>query len=146
MLEQYRDLHKEIIALDQRIKKLNIQKRARVADTVTGSSPEPPYASHIIPISGYNDGRKTAKRIMQLEAIRENRMARLLDLEVTIEEYIDSLNDSQLRLIIGYRYIDGYAWRKVARLIGHPNFDEQYPRRIVDRYFKRCTTCTKNSC
>lgn len=144
-LEQYRDLKREISALEERINRLEGQKSERVADTVIGSTPTR-FDPHVIQIAGYPDGGKLQRQIMKLEAIRENRIIKLLNLETEIEEYIDAVEESHIRLIIGWRYIDGWGWRKIARKMGHPKCDEQYPRRIIKRYFEKCTIYTEKGC
>ena len=52
-----------------------------------------------------------------------------------IEKYIETLDDSQLRLILRLRYIKFYKWSKIARIIGANN--ESTPRMIVERFFEQ---------
>ena len=70
---------------------------------------------------------------------REERlMRRLTELESErdeIDDFIDSLQDSQLRQIIHYRYIRGCSWTKVAQMIGGGNTDSAVKMRVI-RHFK----------
>lgn len=52
-----------------------------------------------------------------------------------LEKYINNIKDCQMRLIIGFRYIDGLAWQQVAYKIGE--YDEQYPRRKHNKFISR---------
>ena len=50
-------------------------------------------------------------------------------------DFIDDIEDSQMRQIMTCRYIDGHPWRIVAAYIGER--DEQYPRRLHNRYLRK---------
>jgi len=65
--------------------------------------------------------------------IRENydRCARLLG---DMQEYINSIDDSETRRIFTLHYINGWSWQKVA--FGVNGYDESYPRKKHDRYLK----------
>ena len=144
-LNQYRQIKREIKDLEQKIKELNAKKATIVSDTVIGSATEYPHVSHIISIAGYRGDRKLISKTQRLDAMRRNRLAKLLAIELEIEEYMDSITDSLLRRIITHRFIDGHSWRKVAHMIGHRTTDEQYPRRVIERHFESCTNCTKKT-
>ena len=44
-----------------------------------------------------------------------------------LNRYINGIEDSQMRLILSLRYINGLSWQQIAFSIGE--YDEQYPRR-----------------
>ena len=44
-----------------------------------------------------------------------------------LNRYINGIEDSQMRLILSLRYINGLSWQQIAFSIG--GYDEQYPRR-----------------
>lgn len=50
-----------------------------------------------------------------------------------IEKYIQNINDSYVRLIIKYKYIDCHSWARVAALIGGGNTKDSV-RMAVKRY------------
>ena len=53
-----------------------------------------------------------------------------------IEKYIQGINDSYIRLIIKYKYIDCYSWAHVADLIGGGNTKDSV-RMAVKRYLSQ---------
>ena len=50
-------------------------------------------------------------------------------------EFIDSVEDSLMRQILSFRYINGLPWQQVAFMIGEK--DEQSPRRWHNLFLKR---------
>jgi hypothetical protein len=48
--------------------------------------------------------------------------------------FIEEIQDSQMRMIFRFKYIDGMIWQKVAFEIGET--DESYPRRKHNNYLK----------
>ena len=48
--------------------------------------------------------------------------------------YIQSVEDSQMRMILTLRYVRGLTWQKVAYEIGEK--DEQYPRRKHNAFLR----------
>ena len=48
---------------------------------------------------------------------------------------IYAIQDTQVRLILIYRYIDGMSWQKVANKMNIP--DESKPRKIHNRFFEK---------
>ena len=51
-----------------------------------------------------------------------------------LENFISSIADSQLRMILSLRYINGLSWQQVAFSIGE--FDESYPRKRHKKFMK----------
>ncbi len=136
LLSQYQQIKGEIKTLEPKIKLHDREQKTVVVDSVKGSSPEFPYVVHSIPIAGYPNDRKFTSKRKRLEVTRRNRLAKLLALEVEIEECIDSISDSQLRQIITYRFIDGLSWNDVANEMG--GSPDSY-RMALKRYFKNCS-------
>jgi hypothetical protein len=66
--------------------------------------------------------------------IEENytRCARLLG---DMQEYINSIDDSETRRIFTMHYIKGWTWQKIAFNIN--SYDESYPRKKHERYLKK---------
>ncbi len=54
--------------------------------------------------------------------------------EKQITEYINSVVDSRVRRIMQYKYVDGYTWRKIARIM---HYDRSSPEKIITRYLNR---------
>jgi len=51
-----------------------------------------------------------------------------------LNSYIQSVDDSQMRLILSLRYINGLSWQQIAFSIGET--DESYPRRKHNKFLK----------
>lgn len=52
-----------------------------------------------------------------------------------LNNFIDSIDDSEMRLIISLRYINNLTWQQVAFHIGYS--DESTPRKRFDRFLKK---------
>jgi hypothetical protein len=51
-----------------------------------------------------------------------------------LNHYIQSIDDSEMRLILSLRYVKGLSWQQIAFNIGET--DEQYPRKKHNRFLK----------
>ena len=51
-----------------------------------------------------------------------------------LNKFIQSVDDSQMRMILTLRYIQGLTWQKIAYAIGE--YDEQYRRRKHNAFLK----------
>lgn len=129
MLEQYDDMFREAKMWEQELDELR-KKNTVVKDTVRGSMSSFPYTTHSVTIQGM---QKPNGRIAAQEKRLEERMERLDAMLTEIDDFIDKLEDSQLRQIINYRYVQGYSWVKTARLVHNK---ENAIRMRVKRYFK----------
>lgn len=133
-LEQFRYLENEINMLKHRIVELRSRNEDYVSDTVTGSSKGRPFRQHTIVITGY--GNPNMKKISELELKYIHRQGQLCAELAKIEEFIDSLQDSELRQIIELRYVKGMSWNTVARTVyGYPSGDTA--RKKVARFFSK---------
>lgn len=128
-LEQYADMRRESQMWERELDELR-KKNAVVKDTVRGSMSSFPYTAHPVTIQGVP---KPSKRFAAREKRLEERRERLAEQLAEIDDFIDSLEDSQLRQIVQYHYIKGYSWTKTARLV---NNKESAVRMRVKRYFE----------
>lgn len=127
ILIQYSDLQQEIKYLSKRIDKLKNERIKQEAlkkhDMVRGSSHDFPYVERNVHIEGMTD--KTAlslnytinRELHKLEERYEN----LMEVTNDVLDFIDSIEDSHMRLIITYRFIENYSWGEVADAIGGGN-------------------------
>lgn len=83
-------------------------------------------------ISGASRGEAGAEELARLRGRLTAKRARCMALIGALYAFIDDIDDSLIRQIMTYRYIDGDTWRQVAARIGER--DEQYPRRLHNRY------------
>lgn len=63
-----------------------------------------------------------------------------------LNRFINTVEDSEMRLILSLRYINGLSWQQIAYSIGE--WDEQYPRRKHNIFIKNqnLTKMTKELC
>ncbi len=124
-LEQLRHLKNEIKLLEKEYLEM---KTPMIADTVEGCTPER-WDKHVIMIRGVDYGR-----IDRMNRRIERKIEELGDELERLNEFIDTIPDSEIRQIIQLRYRNGLSWQQIAFSIGH--HDEQYPRRKAERFFK----------
>lgn len=127
IIEEYLDIQAEIKDLEQRIK---IQASERVTDTVRASSPDYPYIERQISIRGRppaDDGLQKKRR-----ALKNN----LKNLEIEIEEFVESLPRSRERRIARYRILDGLSWKEISAKMGNRYSDDNV-RKIYNQAIKK---------
>lgn len=144
-LEQFRHLKKEIKMLEKQIAAYTNQCQTFVSDSVLGSSPHPPFRPHIITVKSYADADYTDKQNQRnlhsgkLKTLQEKYTARtnaLYQSLINIEDFIGSVNNSKVRQILEYRYVNGLSWNSVAKKVyGYPNGNTA--RMAVIRYLKK---------
>lgn len=136
-LNQYRAIKREIPDLKKRIKKQKQQIGA--FSSVMGSSPEPPYTLHSIPVdsASFADMSETL-------AIMQKRLRRITRQRKEIESYIDGIEDSQLRQIFQLRFVDGLPWENVTIEIGGGNAEKSVKQRVY-RHLKFEDQCHKKA-
>ena len=128
-LEQYRALVAEVEVLEARQRKAASRKPGIVTDTGTGSSPNFPFVSHTISITG-EDTRHNAT-LLRIERARNVRIKKAHKLLAEIEEFIATLEDAKLRRIIEVHYIDGKTWRQTATIVyGSPQYEDAARKRV----------------
>ncbi len=113
-LEQYYDIKKEILETQTQIRK--IEQKATVIDSVEASYDRPPYSKHNLTVQGHNHRLK--QKLSQLQSILQDRYEELLDAQIEIEEFINTIPISRIRRIITMRHLNQFTWRKIAYMIG----------------------------
>lgn len=103
-LIQYCDLQKEIEKLEERIDKIR-QQSDLIADVVQNG-----FKGHML-IRGIDYTR--IHKLDKLEAVLQERYDKLLDMQIEIEEWINTIDRSDIRQIIEYRYIDNMNWYQI---------------------------------
>lgn len=53
-----------------------------------------------------------------------------------LNRYIESIDDSQMRMIMTLRYVNGLSWRQIAFSIGGGNTEDSI-KKLVYRYLKK---------
>ena len=102
-------------------------------DKVRASGSEFPYIDGFKKISGTNMAavRKRRERIRKKEKILDERRQRAEEAEIRIMEYINSVQDSRVRRIMQYRYVEGFSWERIAGIM---HYDKSYIQRLISKY------------
>lgn len=86
--------------------------------------------------TGINDKiSKYAAQIADLKGLLDLNLKKCFYELNRINRFIESVEDSEIRMILTLRYIQNLSWQKVAFAIGE--YDEQYPRRRHNTFLKR---------
>lgn len=139
-LEQYNSLKQEKADNERIIN--NIEKRIAVLeekgykekDSVSGGNGGIQHFS----IEGFPYPRyHREKSRLILRKKRWSETEEKLDKQISeIEEYLNSIDDSQMRRMIKYKYIEELSWQQVAERMGGGNTADGC-RMAVDRYLKK---------
>lgn len=128
ILVQYCDIKEEIRDIRIRINRLekDIANLCIVSDTVKGTRRDGTYGG--IKITGYPIPEQYRKKVYleKQRALLEGKEAELLELTCQVEEYIEMLPKSELRIMFRLYYIDGLPWWKVAQAM-----NRVFPKRRV---------------
>lgn len=134
ILIQYSDLQQEIKYLSKRIDKLKNERIKYEAkkkhDMVRASSHDFPYVEHNVHIEGIMDMEELSINSKINTAIREEeeklrlRYENLLETTNEVLDFIESIDDSYMRMVITYRIIENYSWRQVAEAMGGNNTED----------------------
>ena len=140
ILEQYKSIKEEISDLERRneedqreIKKLEKQI---MSDTVTGSREDLTIGP--IMVKGVAEGLADKKR----EKIRERVLKqlrfsdKLKKMKKDIEDYIQTIPDSEIRRIARFRYLDDLEWKQVAVKMGK-GYSDTACRKKMERFLQK---------
>ena len=75
-----------------------------------------------------------AVKVAEYKEMIKDKYLELVEKQIAAENYISSLEDVQLRLVMRLRFIELQSWIKIARAMG--SYNEATPRRMVDRFFE----------
>lgn len=114
-LKQYRKLKREALDLEQRIDKLYEKELDTGHSTVRASSKEFPFCEYHIGV-WIEDPKQVSDRD-KLEKIYTDRLDKARKEILKIEQFISSIDDSELRQIFEHRFVDGYSLRKIGLLL-----------------------------
>ena len=128
ILVQYCEMKEEIKDLRRRIQKLDrfLEHPPLVADVVKGTRRDGtigPIKITGIPEPEYIRKQGIRERYRKLLEAKE---AELLELTCQVEEYIESIPKSELRIMFRLYYIDGLTWVQVAH-----RMNAMFPKRRI---------------
>lgn len=123
-LSQLYYLNREIEEQQKRIAELE-----DIATSCTGSITGMPHGN------GISDkiARCTAE-LIDLQGLLDLNIKKCFYELNRLNRFINTIEDSQMRLILTLRYINGLSWQQIAFSIGET--DEQYPRRKHNSFLK----------
>lgn len=78
--------------------------------------------------------RLTAESLADYRNRIEENVVRCVELTRDIQDFINAIDESELRTVFTMRYINGHTWQKIAFATG--TYDESVPRKKHDRYLK----------
>ena len=140
VLEQYTSIKEEIIDLERRnkndrneIKKLEKQI---TRDTVTGSRDDLTIGPILVEGIAERMIEKKQDRIRNRMIKQLQHRQKLEDMKEDIEDYIQTIKDSEIRRIARFRYIDDLEWRQVAVRMGK-GYSDTSCRKKMERFLQK---------
>jgi len=139
ILEQYtalqdeqKDLIRRIQSLDARL--LNIETNVIVSDTVSRGK-KGHQSLGVVKIEGFpsQDYARRKQALKRLKETLSRKSDELLEMLNDVEEYMDGIDDGEIRALIRYRYIDGMSWREVGKAV---HMNEDAARKKLERYLQ----------
>ena len=109
-LKRYRRLLSELELLKRQLEKLEPEF---ISDSVSGSDSEFPYTNHKMHVEGY-DLNSYKRKVSRLNKRIINKMNELVEEKESLIECIYNLEDSEVRQIFIYKYLDGLTWKEIA--------------------------------
>lgn len=144
ILEQYTSLKAEISDVEVKIAKLTAGIRklevSEVADSVScgkrGKKPLGTVKIHGIPVREIT----IRKQRLQRRRLEYSMLLRKLeDMTAEVENYINTLPDSEIRRLLRFRFLQGMEWRQVSRMMGR-GYSVSACKMKVARFLK-CDVC-----
>lgn len=124
-LKQLNSLKKEIRDLEKRLNDIEALATGTI-QTITGV----PFAG------GMPDKTSLAAEIADIRALLQEKRVETLQEFQQLMDYISSVQDSHIRRILTYRFVDGNSWTKVAMRMGGGN-TENNVKKACYRYLRR---------
>lgn len=129
-LSQLKPIIKEIEYLKKQLDAAEQLVETRITtDSVSGSSPDWPYVKHTIRISGV-DIKDYERKVKRLRNSLKRRIEELMDKVTEMQEYIASVDDPEVRLILQCRFVNGMTWEQLEA-------ETEIPMTTAKRKFRR---------
>ena len=119
-LGQIKKIIKEIELLKRQIEDAEFHvSPSMVTDSVKGSSKYFPYAPRVFPVEGI-DYSGYDKKVKRYKKQLQDRIDELMDRVEEAQKYIETVEDSEVRMILQCRYINGLTWESLETVTGIP--------------------------
>lgn len=138
LLEQYESLKCEIQELGDRIIELDtLRQRLQHKKDIKASVKGGAGGKQIFHMDGYNEEQADELDFLLRKDTRilKERKAQANEFVVEIDQFIAALDDSRIRRMIEYRYLENMPWCKVALKMG-AQYTEESCRKQVERFLK----------
>lgn len=134
-LEQLGDLKKEIEELEQNIRRIEQMDIETSPIKVTASGKSFPYTQGRVTVQGYNPklADRRDRQLYEKRILLGDRKHKAAEEEKRLLAFINDIEESRIRRIMQYRYVDGYSWEKIGSIM---HFDRRTGERIISRYLK----------
>ncbi len=127
-LEQLSGIKKEIETLKDELHKAG-SRVSNVADVVKGSNIQFPYQPVTYRIEGV-DIQEYDRRTKRIYRQLNRKLEELMDAREEIEEFIEGVEDSEIRTILRLKYINGLTWRQVCESLGYAGDGSSQSKKI----------------
>jgi len=134
-LSQIIKLKKEINQLRQKLQELNYGDNDNiVTDKVRGSMSQFPYLPRSFTITGREEMSEECLQERNEVAIKiRTKTQKLMEKVNKAFEYIENIEDSTIRQILTYRYIDGLTWEQTGECM---SYSWETVRKKHDKFIK----------
>ena len=126
-LEEYRILKLEIKEL--------MEELQEILNCTIGS---PSISGIPIPkVTTTSTVEKTAQKRLKLQTILSKKLDKRLKKQIEIEDFLETVEDTDVRLIIRYRFIQGLDWQVVGKKM---HFERTTPYYKLKKYLEKDTS------
>ena len=126
LLNDYARIKKEIPLLELELSEMHTSESGIGSSVIINYSDGFPKPEGVV---GFNwELYEKRKKIL------ENKRSKV----AVVEEWIENIDDVQIRTVFKMRYIQNKSWTKVARTIGYSGKEDYVRIRIRDDYLKKC--------
>lgn len=132
-LSKLKDLNKEILILQRQMTDIQVKANI-VSDTVKCSSPRFPFTEHCIKVTGVDvDGYD--RKVARIRRAIIKKLHEALDKKAEIIEYIETVEDIEVRNILMLRYSECLTWEDIGNVM---SMDERTARRKFMKWWESC--------
>lgn len=126
LLNDYSRYKREIPLLERELLEMNTTEAGLGSSTIFDYTTGYPRPQAVV---GF-DREKYKKRKKRLSE-KERQVA-------AVEEWIENIEDDQVRIVFKMFYMQGYSWKKIAKTIGYYGNPDSVRIRVRDDYLKKC--------
>lgn len=130
-LKKYRSNKDRLIRIEERIQELCEREPTVVMGKVTGSSADFPYTEVRTSVQMYDPYED--ENVRQQIRRKESDRLRILKEQREVEDYINGIDDPEIKEIFELHYLEGKKQSEVAEIV---NIDRSYVSKKISDYLK----------